>query len=278
MAAQVGQRAVALVTGANKGIGFCIASQLAHARPDLQVLVGSRDLERGKEAVSKLQADGLSNVEVLQIDLDDEPSIVAAAASVSKNFGGLDVLVNNAGMAFKGSAFNEEVARTTVKTNYYGTKSVCLHFLPLIKDYGRVVNVSSRAGLLAKLHSEALKQAFTREDLTLDEVDGLMDKFVSAVGKGTATEEGWPSNTYSVSKMGVNALTRVLARDEAKNTSRKGVLINACCPGWCKTDMAGPRAPRSPEEGADVAVFLALLPKDTHANGLFFGERQQISY
>lgn len=228
--------------------------------------------------MSKLQADGLSNVEVLQIDLDDEPSIVAAAASVSKNFGGLDVLVNNAGMAFKGSAFNEEVARTTVKTNYYGTKSVCLHFLPLIKDYGRVVNVSSRAGLLAKLHSEALKQAFTREDLTLDEVDGLMDKFVSAVGKGTATEEGWPSNTYSVSKMGVNALTRVLARDEAKNTSRKGVLINACCPGWCKTDMAGPRAPRSPEEGADVAVFLALLPKDTHANGLFFGERQQISY
>jgi len=96
--------------------------------------------------------------------------------------------------------------------------------IDLFPTPGRVVNVSSRAGLLAKLHSEALKQAFTREDLTLvcdsplaflhlasafphravlqDEVDGLMDKFVSAVGKGTATEEGWPSNTYSVSKMG----------------------------------------------------------------------------
>jgi NAD(P)-dependent dehydrogenase (short-subunit alcohol dehydrogenase family) len=117
---------------------------------------------------------------------------------------GLDVLVNNAGMAYKGNAFNEEVARTTLATNYYGTKNVTTHFLPLIRDYGakqtriassspptrsrchctsrfqfslfaffffiitgRVVNVSSRAGLLSKLSSDALKQAFTREDLTL---------------------------------------------------------------------------------------------------------------
>jgi NAD(P)-dependent dehydrogenase (short-subunit alcohol dehydrogenase family) len=114
---------------------------------------------------------------------------------------GLDVLVNNAGMAYKGNAFNEEVARTTLATNYYGTKNVTAHFLPLIRDYGanqhasplhllhdstsspmvtfnfslfaffiitgRVVNVSSRAGLLSKLSSDALKQAFTREDLTL---------------------------------------------------------------------------------------------------------------
>lgn len=111
------------------------------------------------------------------------------------------MLVNNAGMAYKGNAFNEEVARTTLATNYYGTKNVTTHFLPLIKDYGanqhalplhllhdctsspmvtfnfslfvfffitgRVVNVSSRAGLLSKLSSDALKQAFTREDLTL---------------------------------------------------------------------------------------------------------------
>lgn len=280
MATAAGQKAshVALVTGANKGIGFAIAAQLARARPDFHVLVGSRDLVRGEEAVAQLKTDGVANVGVLQLDLDDESSITTAADTVAKTYGGLDVLVNNAGMAYKGNAFNEEVARITLATNYYGTKNVITHFLPLIKDYGRVVNVSSRAGLLSKLSSDALKQAFTREDLTLEELDKLADKFVSDVAKDTFTAEGWPSNTYGVSKIAVNALTRVVAREEAKNTSRKGVLVNACCPGWCRTDMAGPKAPRSPEEGADVAVYLALLPHDSHYNGLFFAERQQIDY
>jgi len=271
-------KAVALVTGANKGIGLAIARQLAHTRPnDLHVLVGSRDVKLGEDAVAQLRADGLQNVSLLRVDLLDEDVIRAAAQTVQDTYGGLDVLVNNAGMAFKGDAFDANVARATIATNYYGTKAVCKHFLPLIKDYGRVVNVTSRAGLLSKL-SPNLQQAFSKEDLTLSELDSLMEKFSSDIAKGTHKEEGWPSNTYAVSKIGENALTRILAREEANNTARNGVLINACCPGWCRTDMAGPKAPRSAEEGADVAVYLALLPRDSTYNGLFFGERQQICY
>ncbi|ELR11804.1 uncharacterized protein ACA1_362920 [Acanthamoeba castellanii str. Neff] len=271
MATAAGQKAghVALVTGAFQGIGFAIATQLARARPDFHVLVGSRDLARGEEAVAQLKADGVANVGVLHLDIDDigfgnginggaQSSITTAADTVAKTYGGLDVLVNNAGMAFKG--FNVDVARATLATHYYGPKNVTTYFLPLIRDYGRVVNVSSRAGLLSKLSSDALKQAFTREDLTREELDTLADKFVSDVAKDTFTAEGWPSTTYGVSKIAVNALTRIVAREEAKNTSRKGVLINACCPE------------------ADVAVYLALLPHDSHYNGLFFAKRQQIDY
>jgi len=174
-------KAVALVTGANKGIGLAIARQLAHTRPnDLHVLVGSRDVKLGEDAVAQLRADGLQNVSLLRVDLLDEDVIRAAAQTVQDTYGGLDVLVNNAGMAFKGDAFDANVARATIATNYYGTKAVCKHFLPLIKDYGRVVNVTSRAGLLSKL-SPNLQQAFSKEDLTLSELDSLMEKFSSDI-------------------------------------------------------------------------------------------------
>ncbi|ELR24659.1 20beta-hydroxysteroid dehydrogenase [Acanthamoeba castellanii str. Neff] len=274
----------ALVTGANKGIGFAIAAQLARARPDLHVLLGSRDWERGEEAVAKLKADGVHNVRTLHVDLDDESSLHTAAVEVNSEFGGLDVLVNNAAVALKGNTFTESDARTTIDTNYHGTRHVCSRFMPLLRDNGRVVNVTARMASLSKLTVPTLKAAFAKPDLTLEELDALMEKFVADVTQGRYKEEGWPAGPgyptapYWVSKIGTNALTRVLARMEANNPNRSGVLVNACCPGFCRTDLAGPKAPRSPEQGADVAVYLSLLPAEATFNGLLFGERKELSF
>jgi carbonyl reductase 1 len=279
-----GQKAAALVTGGNKGIGLAIVTQLARARPDLHVLLGCRDLGLGEQALTKLKADGLTNVRTIHVDLDEETAIHSAAVEVLSEYQGLDILVNNAAIALKGNTFTENDARTTINTNYFGTRHVADRFMPLLRDHGRVVNVTARMASLSKLTMPELKAAFSKPDLTLEELDGLMEKYVTDVAHGRSKEEGWPASPgyptspYWVSKIGTNALTRVLARLEANNPNRTGVLVNACCPGFCRTDLAGPKAPRSPEQGADVAVYLALLPRDATSNGLLFGERKELSY
>lgn len=168
--------------------------------------------------------------------------------------GSIDILINNAGTASKGSAFNGKIAQDTLAINYYGTKEVTEALIPLIKQdgTGRIVNISSTAGRLTRLSSKALVDKFTDPSLTFSELDGLMQKFVSDIDAGTYTAEGWPSNTYAVSKIGVTALTKIFAREN------KNILINACCPGWVRTDMAGQNATRSPDEGTVAPLHLAL--------------------
>jgi len=255
---------IALVTGANKGIGFAIVENLCINNPKLHVLLGARDLKLGNEALKKLKSN--DNVSVIHLDINDEKSIKSAAESVKKQYGGLDILINNAGMAWKGSAFNEEVATTTLGTNYFGTLKVCQEFFPLLRENGRVVNVSSSVGksTFGKM-SSSLRDQFLADDLTLDTLNGLMNKFIKDVANGSFKKEGWPETTYGVSKSGLTMLTRLQARDN----KTKGVLINSCCPGWVKTDMAGDKAPLTPAQGALTPVHLAFLPSDG-PNGKFW--------
>jgi len=267
------QGPVALVTGANKGIGLAIVENLCTNHPKLHVLLGARDPKLGGEALKKIQGK-CSNVSSIHIDLNDEKSIKSAAESVKKQYGGLDILINNAGMAWKGSAFNTEVAATTLGTNYFGTLKVCQEFLPLMRENGRVVNVSSMVGksTLGKMSSD-LRAKFLADDLTVDQLNGLMNKFIKDVTDGTYAKEGWPETTYGVSKTGVTMLTRILARDN----KTKGLLINSCCPGWVKTDMAGDKAPLTPAQGAETPVHLAFLPADA-PNGKFWQNCKESSF
>jgi len=264
---------VALVTGANKGIGFFICEKLCKIRSDLTVLLGSRDEKNGEEAVEKLKAKGCQNVVNLKIDVDDEKSVQAAAELVKNKYGGLNILINNAGRAWKGDTLNEEVARTTIQTNYYGIKSVSKSFMPLIRENGRIVNVSSTMGqsTLSRL-AKPLADKFMDPNLTEQQLDGLMEQFISDVKSGTYQDKGWIKSAYGVSKAGVSMYTRVLAREN----KIPGLLINSCCPGWCRTDMAGPKASKSAEEGAETPVFLALMEGDGKGGptGLFFIEKK----
>jgi NAD(P)-dependent dehydrogenase (short-subunit alcohol dehydrogenase family) len=230
---------VAVVTGANRGIGFEIVRQLA--RKGMRVVLTARDPTKGEAARGRLAREGL-DVAFQVLDVRDADQARAVAARVEREFGRLDILVNNAGVMIdpKGArtaTADAAVLRATLETNVVGALLVTQACLPLMRarGYGRIVNVSSELGQL------------------------------ESMGPGTPA--------YRISKAALNALTGALAAE----LSGTNVKVNAMSPGWVRTDMGGPAAPRSAEEGADTAVWLATLP-DGGPNGGFFKDRAAIAW
>lgn len=233
---------IALVSGANRGIGLEIVKQLA--RRGIMAAVGSRDLAKGRAAAESLKSEGLE-VPVVALDVVDEESCRAAVAEVVGMFGRLDILVNNAGVLADGpdahtaSVLTAPVDRVieTFRVNTVGALMLCKAAVPVMQKngYGRIVNLSSGLGQLSDMGS------------------------------------GWPA--YRMSKAALNALTRTLAA-ELKGTPIK---VNSMCPGWVKTDMGGPNAERSVDVGAETAVWLATLEADGPTGG-FFRDRKPIAW
>jgi carbonyl reductase 1 len=144
----------------------------------------------------------------------------------------------------------------TLKTNYYGSLAATQDLLPLIRPGGRLVNLCSMAGKLNK-YSPALKEAFLSASKTsVSACSELMEKFTADVKAGNEKEQGWPSAAYAVSKAGEIAFTKVIAIEEEK--SGRGVVINACCPGYVNTDMTKGNGVKTVDEGAKTPVLLAL--------------------
>lgn len=229
---------VAVITGANRGIGFETCRQLA--KTGIQVILTSRDEVKGKAAAEKLQAEGL-DVSYHSLDVTNSDSVQRLAQFIKSEERQLDILVNNAGVLIDSSdsLLNTKIdtLRKTMDTNLTGPLLLCQALIPLMQqhNYGRVVNVSSGAGQLSDMTS------------------------------------GYPS--YRISKTALNALTRIIA-NELKGTN---ILVNAVCPGWVKTDMGGANASKTPEQGADTVVWLATLPDDGPTSG-FFRDRQPIPW
>jgi NAD(P)-dependent dehydrogenase (short-subunit alcohol dehydrogenase family) len=223
---------IALITGANKGIGFETARQLA--RTGVHVILGSRERAKGVDAALKLQAEGLS-VEALEIDVSHLGSIGEAARAVERKHGRLDILINNAGVLLddlskKPSEQTLESWRKTFDTNVFGLVAVTQAFLPLLKKSaaGRIVNLSSILGSNT-LHSDPASPIY-----------------------------GFKAPAYNVSKSAVNAWTVHLAY-ELKDSKIK---VNAAHPGHVKTDMGGEAAPMEIVDGAKTSVQLALIGED----------------
>jgi NAD(P)-dependent dehydrogenase (short-subunit alcohol dehydrogenase family) len=220
---------IAIVTGANRGIGLEVVRQLAQR--EMTVILGARDQAKGEAAAAKLASAGLQ-VLPRQLDVTDPDSISQLAAQVEQDFGRLDVLVNNAGILYdtwqQPSTADFDTVQAAIATNTLAPWRMCKAFVPLLRrsQQGRIVNVSSGAGS------------------------------ISSMGDSTPA--------YSVSKAALNAFTRTLAAE----LQQTGILVNAVCPGWVATDMGGAGG-RSVAAGAASVVWAVMLPEDGPTGGFF---------
>jgi NAD(P)-dependent dehydrogenase (short-subunit alcohol dehydrogenase family) len=225
---------VALVTGANKGLGFEIARQLGQER--VTVVLGARDDAKAKAAADKLRAEGV-DAHAVKLDVNNESDVEALPAFFQSKFARLDILVNNAGVALDLGGLTRETFGQTYQTNVIAPYFVTQALLPLLKasPAGRIVNQSSVMGSMTAMSDP----------------------------NGLPPEMAVPA--YCSSKAALNMLTVAAARAlEGSN-----VKVNSAHPGWVKTDMGTDRAPLGVDEGAKTAVALALLPDDAPTGGFF---------
>lgn len=240
------EKKTALVTGANKGIGFEIARQLA--QKDITVLMGARDQDRGIAASERLQPEGL-DVHFILIDVIRATSIEAALGKIKDDFRRLDILVNNAGIMIDTQSgileLDPIVFQNTLETNAIGPLLLSQACARIMKanGNGRIVNMASTLGSLTE---------------------------IAAPDSSYATVL---SPAYRLSKTLLNGITVILAK-ELRGTN---ILVNSACPGWVRTDLGGDQAPLLPEQGADTPVWLATLPDDGPTGG-FYRERQPIPW
>jgi carbonyl reductase 1 len=272
---------VYLVTGSNRGIGREVVKQIASKKPNAVVIVTSRidgDAQKELEAINKEIGPGKAELVAHQLDVTNEESVKKCVEFVKSKYGGLDVLINNAGYAVAGSGFDEQIARTTSSVNYFGVKNVTRAFLPIVKANGRIITVSSGAGELGSSYSTSIKQRFMKEDLSLKELDGLAEEFFLAVGAGTSDQQGWPHSTYKVSKALVNGFMRNQHREASlsNDVRLKSIFWASLCPGWVQTRMA-PKGTKTVEQGVDTPVWLATTDEKV-PNGRFWRDRKEIDW
>jgi len=226
----LGTLKIAVVTGGNKGIGFEIARKLGK-NPNTLCILTSRNEELGERACEELLKDG-ANVVNCKLDISSEASIQNFQSKMANEYGKIDILVNNAAIAFKGqdqTPFSQQ-AEPTMRTNFWGTVHVCDALMPLVRNSasGRVVNVCSEAGHLRIIPNAQLRSQFSSPNLSRDELFNLMAAFVAAVEGERHQVEGWPNTCYGMSKLGLIAFTKIQAREELE--AGTGVLVNGCCP------------------------------------------------
>jgi len=229
---------VALITGGNRGIGFEICRQLA--KTGVEVVLGARDPEKARAAADTLVSYGLP-VQPSTLDVSSENSIRDVVERIKTEKGRLDILINNAGIFVDKDGTAETIdldrVRQTMETNTYGPILLCQAAVPVMKRHGY--------GRIVNLASE--------------------------LGSLTNMETLYPA--YRMSKTALITYTRVLANE----LTGTGILINAMCPGWVKTEMGGPNAIREVEDSADTGIWLATLPDDGPTGG-FFKDREPIPW
>ncbi len=222
---------IALITGANKGIGYEVARQLG--KQNCTVLIGARDVKLGEEAAAKLKKENI-DARFIQLDVTNRDSIKAANTKIEKEFGRLDILVNNAGINVRGdgppSSADVDAVIRVIQTNFIGALAVAQAMLPLIRKSaaGRIVNVSSELGSITGFGDPNWKFASV--------------KFIG----------------YCASKAAMNMMTAQLAA-EVRDTNIK---VNAVNPGYTATDLNNHQGPQTIEEGSAETIRAALLADD----------------
>uniref|UniRef100_A0A1B6M0H7 carbonyl reductase (NADPH) n=1 Tax=Graphocephala atropunctata TaxID=36148 RepID=A0A1B6M0H7_9HEMI len=250
---------VAIVTGSNQGIGWEIVRNLCEKFPGV-VYLTSRDCKKGEDAVKALNKLSL-RPEYHQLDVLDKESIARFAKFIKDKHGGIDVLVNNAAIAYQVDSpepFGEQ-AEVTLATNYCGLLAVCHALYPLLRPHARVVNLSSCEGHLSKIPGQTVRDRLQDPNLTEERLTSLVKEFIESAKAGTYNEVGWGRSSYRVSKNAVNALTFLQQRIFDQDP-RSDIVVNAVHPGFCTTNITQYKGVLTPQQGADAPTYLALLP------------------
>lgn len=263
---------VAIITGSSKGIGFEIAKKLSSFER-IKTILACRNEQNGLEAVKLIG----NECEFELLDIDDENSIQSFHSRMMNKYDKIDILVNNAAIAFKQSdptPFHLQ-ASPTLRTNYFGTLHLTQILLPLIQKSSlkTICNIASEAGHLRIIKSPELREKFQKPTLTIGELNSMMNSFIEDVEKKQHSNYGWPNSCYGISKLGLIALTNILARENPN------LLINSCCPGYCATDMSSHKGTKTAEQGAETPVLLATLAlRNEKISSKFYSEQREIEW
>ncbi|KAK9873708.1 hypothetical protein WA026_002065 [Henosepilachna vigintioctopunctata] len=227
---------IAVVTGSNKGIGFGIVKGLCE-RFNGKVYLTARDL-----------------------DINDQESINKFKDHIVKEYGGIDILVNNAAIAFKHNSpepFGKQ-AEETIAVNYFSLLKICNTLFPILRENARVVNLSSSEGHLSKIPSQDLRKKFSDASLNVENLSKLMEKFVNDAKAGKNVAEGWGKSSYAVSKVGCSSLTFIQQKEFDNEKPYRNISANCVHPGYVDTDMTSHKGPLTIDEGAVGPLYLSL--------------------
>jgi carbonyl reductase 1 len=258
---------VALVTGSNQGLGFALVEALCkNLGPNSSVYLTARNGTRGEEAVRQLRDQGLSPIFHL-LDVTDDASVAALAQTIRSRHGGVDIVISNAAARILPGLSQAEQVRLFVNTNNHGTFRMIRAFGLMLKDNARFLVVASAFGSLRNL-SPSLHEKFDVTTRSLEDIEKLMDEYVRLVEEGQAKAHQWPEWINVPSKIAQVASTKIMARLAREEASRRGILINAVCPGMVDTDASRPwfadmSSAQSPAQAAVDVVWLAMLPPRT---------------
>lgn len=271
---------VAVVTGSNKGIGFaCVRALCKQMKPDSAVYLTARNPDLGKTAVAELEKEGLKP-RFHQLDITNQKSVEALRDHLKKEHGGLDILINNAGFAFKvkDPTPPAEQAKVTCEINYFGTAMVFDILSPILRSHARVVNVSSLGGKWTADRSEETVKQVYRDAGTREELDAAVHKFIELMASGEAEQYGYKKpSAYGTSKLALCVLSRIQDKEIQKDSSRSDIHVYSVCPGHVQTSMSSFGGSKTPDEGADTPVWLALEGTATDA-GEFFSDGKVVKY
>ena len=293
---------IAFVTGSNKGIGYEIAKMILSHKGDKKgeggsesfvCILGCRNEKLGRSAAESLASETQNAaVDVVVMDLMDHDSINNAAVYIEATYGRCDVLINNAAVCYNDPTLYGTVPHTpfaqqadiTIATNFFGTLALTKAMIPLLEksENPRIINIASSAGRLSIIPSEEKRKALSSESLTLENLETYMNDFVQAAQDNKHTSEGWPNTGYGVSKVGIIAMTKILARKHTGRNSNDAfrMMVNSVDPGYCATDQNNNQGVIPAKRGAVTPYLLATLSDDDNEGftGKHWYQEQEIQW
>ncbi|WP_437563320.1 SDR family NAD(P)-dependent oxidoreductase [Sorangium sp. So ce542] len=260
---------IALVTGANQGLGYAMVARLCQELPaGSTVYLAARDPARGEAAVARLREEGLKPSLAL-LDVTDDASVQALAETVARRHGGIDIVLSNAAARIVKVLPQAAQVRALINTNNHGTHRMLRAFVPLLRDGGRLLVVASAFGSLRKLDPR-LHHHFDPATRSLEDIERVMDEYVELVERGEAEAHHWPAWINIPSKIAQVASMKVVARQREDEAARRGLLIAAVCPGLVDTEASRPwfddmSSAQSPMDAAKDVLSLCTRPEGSPA-------------